>query len=377
MMEGRGSFTMVDAADEAHHLPQRLDKIMAILHDRLASDVEVQDYHFLVDPIDHGQITHDGFPQLDQLKEAFPYDKISVHFNPDTGEMTVSTLAECARLELQYLLINKTRECIAVHPDSLVDHFGLYSGPLESKLPNCLVAVYPLHHDGKEYIPSLTISFTVLGKKNKAAQSTLAHLMARYPGIQTMIRLDLRGLTKDVPANNEQQERRIQRIAELSSVVTWTRDEYGKVVNTSESLSKEDGELRLRFSNSSPSVEAIVKYSDILNGIRIAGMKMAMGGVTARDDPPFYPLQSSMVPFLPFSDRDHRFPACSKMSAAAARAARLLRLGDTATTTTATATELGVREGARVFRPLPYTANQAGVAIPPWSRLLLRLIRKR
>ena len=58
--------------------PQRLDKIMATLHDRLASDVEVQDYHFIVDPLDRGQITPNGFLQLDQLEKAFPHGNISV-----------------------------------------------------------------------------------------------------------------------------------------------------------------------------------------------------------------------------------------------------------------------------------------------------------
>lgn len=51
---------------------------MATLHDRLAADVEVQDYHFLVDPVDYGQITYNGFPQLDQLEKAFPRADISV-----------------------------------------------------------------------------------------------------------------------------------------------------------------------------------------------------------------------------------------------------------------------------------------------------------
>jgi hypothetical protein len=48
---------------------------MATLYSRLTSDEEVQDYHFLVDPIDHHRLTPDGFPQL---KEDFPHSNINV-----------------------------------------------------------------------------------------------------------------------------------------------------------------------------------------------------------------------------------------------------------------------------------------------------------
>jgi hypothetical protein len=72
------SLAQASKAKTETHLPQRLDKIMATLHDRIASDVDVQDYHFLVDPVDYGQITHNGFPQLDQLEKAFPGGNISV-----------------------------------------------------------------------------------------------------------------------------------------------------------------------------------------------------------------------------------------------------------------------------------------------------------
>ena len=151
--------------------------------------------------------------------------------------MSVSTLGKEAQVELQHLFLSKIRHCIAAHPqmaDSLYISPGLW-GPLESKVPNCLVVVHPLDHDGKEAIASFTVSFSAIGNKKKTAKSTLAHVMTRYPNIQTMIRLDLGGLVKDTPANNEHHERRIQRIAELSSVVTWTRDGYGKVVSRAKS----------------------------------------------------------------------------------------------------------------------------------------------
>jgi len=49
--------------------PQRLDKVMAILHHRLLFDEEVQDYHFIVDSADHHHILRDGFPQLVRLND--------------------------------------------------------------------------------------------------------------------------------------------------------------------------------------------------------------------------------------------------------------------------------------------------------------------
>jgi len=294
--------------------------------------------------------------------------------------MSVSTLCKEAQVELQLLFLNKIRHCIAAHPqmaDSLYISPFLWE-PLECKVPNCLVVVHPLVHDGKEAIAFFTISFSAIGNKKKTAKSTLAHVMTRYPNIQTMIRLDLGGLAMYIPANNEHHERRIQRIADLSSVVTWTRDGYGKVVNTSEKLSKEGGELRLRLGGGNQGgVEAVVKYSDILNAIRMGGRFRPLGGVAARDDAPSPPLQSSMVPLsFPFPGH-HRFPTSSNMSIGAVRAARLLGLGDTTTTTTPTSAELGGREGAGMFRPRPYTANRAGIAGSRWSRLLVSLLRKR
>ena len=303
------------------------------------------------------------------------------YFNPTTGEMSVSTLGKGVQFELQHFFISKLRDCIARHPqvaDSLDTSPFLWE-PLESKVPNCLVAVHPLHHDGKEAVASFTISFSAIGNKKKTAQSTLAHLMTRYPNIQTMIRLDLGGLATDTPANNDHHERRIQRLADLSSVVTWTRDGHGKVVNTSEKLSKKGGELRLCLGggNQGDGVEVVVKYSEILDAIRKGGRKFPLGGVAARGDASSPPLQSSMVSLLfPFPGR-HRFPTSSSMSIEAVRAARLRGLGDTANTTTLTSADLGGRQGAGMFRPRPYTANRAGIAGSLWSRLLVSLLRKR
>ncbi|KAK3363161.1 hypothetical protein B0T25DRAFT_526474 [Lasiosphaeria hispida] len=229
--------------NDSQLLPQRLDKIMATLHSRLVSDVEVQDYHFLVDPVDHHHLAHNSFPHLKQLKEAFPHATINLHFNPTTGKMTVTTLHGRLLLELWHLLLNKLRHCIAAHPQTAdtVRAEGILDENFESEVPHCLVALYQSRRVG----PSLTISAATIGNKKRAAKSTLAHVMTNHPGLQTMVRLDFGGLTMDKPISEEHHERRVQRIAYLSSVLIWTRDRHGSITSTYKSLSRADGEFRL------------------------------------------------------------------------------------------------------------------------------------
>jgi hypothetical protein len=296
--------------------------------------------------------------------------------------MTVTTLSGEVKFELQHLLVTKLRHCIASHPqtaDTLRAKVGLY-GNLASEVPHCQVALY--QSDRNFDTPSLTISAITIGNKKKAAKSTLAHVITRYPGLQTMVRLDFGGLTMDKPIDEEHYKQRIQRIADLSSVLTWRRDEHGNIASTCESLSKADGELRLRLlgSNNDSSgsnvsgqcIEVAIKYSEILDVIRMVGVHVPLSGVEDS-----HTLQSSMVSlFSPLLGHHHRFRASSNVNIAA-HAARLLGLSNTTTTaTTATTSVLGGRQGAGVFRPLPYMANRARIAVASWSRLLARLPRK-
>ncbi|KAK0711985.1 hypothetical protein B0H67DRAFT_669696 [Lasiosphaeris hirsuta] len=313
--------------------------------------------------------------------EAFPHATISVHFNPTTGEMTVTTLSGRAKAELQHLLATKLRHCIAALPqtaDTLRVDMGLYDD-LGSEVPHTLVALY--QSDRNVDAPSLTISPIPIGNQKKAAKSTLAHVPTRRPGPHTMVRLDLGGLTMDKPTDKEHHERRVQRIADHSSVLTWRRDEYGNITSTCESLSKGDGELRLRLlggkddggsSNvSDQGIEVIIKYSEILDVISMAGVHARLGGV---DDS--RTLQSSMGSLFSPLLGHYRFRASSNANTAA-HVARLLSLGNTTNiATTATNSVLGGRQGAGVFRPLPYTANPARIAVGSWGRLLARLPRK-
>ncbi|KAK3361006.1 hypothetical protein B0T24DRAFT_685129 [Lasiosphaeria ovina] len=349
---------------------------MATLHSCLASEFDVQDYHFLVDPIDHHHITCDGFPQRDHLNEAFPGSKIDIHFNPTTGEMSVSTLGAALQVELMYLLLGKFRVVIAAHPqiaDTEVIPFLPTGDTIAAKVPHPLVSLY---QSARDVTPSIVINTSIFagnrgnkGGKNTMSKSAPAHVMTRYPGLQTMVRLDLGGLTVEC-VDREHLERRVQRIADLSSVLTWTRDEHGNIIGTSESLSKEDGELRLRLSGNGSNVpgqgvEVAVKYSEILDAIRLGGKAGRLGGVP--QDNNSITLQSSVVPFPSF--RRHIFASHFNANIVG-RAGRLLSLGGTATAAT---TVLG---GARMFRPLPHATNRARAVVSPWSRILARLPRK-
>jgi hypothetical protein len=86
----------------------------------------------------------------------------------------------------------------------------------------------------------------------------------------------------------------------------------------------------------------------------------------------------SVVPLFSPLLGHHRFRASSSEKISA-HVAQLLGFGNT-TATAATATTvtsvLGGCQGAGAFRPRPYIANQARIAVASWTRLLARLPRK-
>ncbi|KAK5651278.1 hypothetical protein OQA88_12622 [Cercophora sp. LCS_1] len=204
--------------------------------------------------------------------------------------------------------------------------------------------------------------------------------MARHPSIQAMVRLDFGGLTMGKSIDKEHCERRVQRIANLSSVLTWTRGKHGNIVNTCESLSKADGGLRLCLLGGHPNggsgtvsdqgIEVTIKHSELLDAIRRAGGYAHLGGVGNPG-----PLQSSVVSlFSPLLG--HHGSRTSSGVNAAAHVARMLGFGTTTAAATAATSVLGGWQGARVFRPRLHGANQARIAVASWSRLLARLPRK-
>lgn len=307
-------------------------------------------------------------------------------------------MTEALYFELRYLLLGKTRAAITAHPQMhtlVAPHLG--KGTLASEVPQCLMAVYQSDYDGTN-TPHLVISFsTFAGKRNKKgpSKSTPAHVMTRYPGLQTMIRLDFGGLATSKSVDGEHHEQRIQRIASLSSVLTWTRDEYGNIVSTCENLNGADGELRLHLPGGGnhggsssellgQSLEVVVKFSEILDTMRTAGRYAPLGGSVPLDNGST--LQSSMIPFPSFPY--HGFTTATRMNIGA-HVARLLGLGNnttapaitattTTTTTTATSTAVfGGRPGVDVFRPRLHVANRTTMAVvAPWKRMLARLPRK-
>ena len=134
--------------------------------------------------------------------------------------MSATTLGEALQRELQLLLTNKLRHYIATYPkaaDSLYAGIHL-EGNVASEVPHCLAFLFRLNHGIDR--PSLTISAITVGDKKKAAKSTLAHVMTRHPSLQTMVRLDFGGLIMDKFIDKAHGEQRVQRIANLSSVLT-------------------------------------------------------------------------------------------------------------------------------------------------------------
>jgi len=258
------------------------------------------------------------------------------------------------------------------------------------------MAIYQSDCDVANTLP-LVINFSIFaGKRNKKhpSRSAPAHVMTRYPGLQTMVRFDLGGLAASKSVDGEHHERRIQRIANLSSVLTWTRDEYGNIVSTCENLDKADGELRLHLPSDGnhggsseafgQSVEVVVKYSEILDAIRTAGRYAPHGGGVTPDNGST--LQSSVVPFPSFPH--HGFtttinPTTTRMSIGA-HVALLLGVGNktattaiTGTTTTTSTAVMGGLQGAGVLRPHPHVANRTTMAVvAPWRWIFARLPRK-
>jgi len=223
--------------------------------------------------------------------------------------MSVSTLSWPLQVELQHLLLGKTRAIIATQPqmaDILQVSPALCWNALASEVPHCILAIH--RSDLDVDIPSLVIHF-----------------------------------------------------------------------RTSESLSKPDGELRLRLPGGNDSngrtsrnvsgrgVEMAIRYSEILDVIRMVGVRSPLGGVPRDGDAST--LQSSVVPFPPL--HRHGFASYSNPNLSA-HVARLLGLDNETTTVTTT---LG-RQGAGLVGPRLHVANRAMAVVAPWKRILARLLRK-
>ncbi|KAK3362552.1 hypothetical protein B0T25DRAFT_595098 [Lasiosphaeria hispida] len=372
--------------------PQRLDKVMAILHYRLLFDDDVQDYRFIIDPTDHHHILRDGLPQLAKLNGLLR-GNVKFCFDPVTGSLVISNMSDAVLSELRYLLLSRMRDSMAAS-DPTVD-IGLVRGTLafsglEDRVPQCLVVLYPSGHNGT---PSFIVNCRVAsGKQDEwaAKRSENTHIMTENPGIQTMSRLDFRGFTSARFINDSDRERRMKRIADLSEVVTWTRNKDGEIVGSIDKLSKKNGELCLRILGGgnneetvvSEGTKVVIKYTEILDVVRRAGGWGPLGAIPRA--PTSGGMEASVLPLFPLhrrllaptGSRIDSFPG----SDMAARAARFLNLGGT---TTPTNTVLGAHPFgptyAAVHGCLGGGANQNLAGGRAWNtgvQLLRRLLRR-
>ena len=257
-------------------------------------------------------------------------------FDPDTGSLVISNMSEEVRFELRHLLLNRAKDSIATsNPamDITLARVFLTSSGLESKVPQCLLALYSPGHNGT---PSLIVSCRVAsGKRGEwaAKRSKNTHIMTERPKIQTMIRLDFRGLTSAPFIDVSDCEHHMKRIADLSEVVTWTRNKDGKIDGSVEKLSKENGELCLCIPGGGNNNEAtvvgkdikvVIKYKEILDTIRKSGRWGPLGAISR--DPPTSGMEASVLPLFSFhrrldaiGSRINNFPGSDML----ARAARL------------------------------------------------------
>ncbi|KAK3349096.1 hypothetical protein B0T25DRAFT_582104 [Lasiosphaeria hispida] len=279
--------------------PQRLDKILAALHYFLLHDEQVHDYRFAVDPADHHHILRDGFPKLTKLNKLLGH-RLSFHFNPITGELTISNMDKTLQFELRLLLVNQLRAgASTVNPRPLITT-TLGENKLASEVASSAIAIFPSISNAE---PTPCTIATIEAVGDRMPKSALAHVMTCNPGIQTMVGLYLGGLVKRKFTSEADRNHRMKRIGDKSVVMTCTRIENGIDIKT-EPLSKEDGTMHVPVAANSKIVVA-VKYADILDVISTVGTFGPLGAVPEKAapnapnarNPPNSGMQASMWPF--------------------------------------------------------------------------------
>ncbi|KAK0724268.1 hypothetical protein B0H67DRAFT_550083 [Lasiosphaeris hirsuta] len=343
--------------------PQRLDKILAALHHLLLHDEQVRDYYFAVDLADHHHILRNGFSKLTELKELLGLG-LRFHFNPVTGELTISNLSGALQFELRHLLVNQLRAGASmVNPRPFVVT-TLEETNLESEVASCAIAIFTSISDAE---PTPCTIATIEAAGDKMSKSVLSHVMTRNPGIQTMIGLYLGGLVKAKFTSEADRNHRIKRIGDKSVVVTCTRVEDGIDIKT-ERLSKEDGKIHIPVTADGKTVVA-VKHTDILDVIRTVGTFTPLGAIpkqaapNARNSPNSGMQQASMWPFP--------YPGI----AACASGYRLGGFNHRVTDLRVPPFG-GVNHSATGLRTGPRAVNPGVAGIRVWGTLLGRLLRR-
>jgi hypothetical protein len=270
------------------------------------------------------------------------------HFNPVTGELTIDTMNEGLQFELCHLLVNQLRAGASMVDPKPFVFTSLEEIKLESEVASRAINIVPSISDA-ESTPFTIATIEAVGEK--ISKSALAHVMARNPGVQTMIGLSLGGLVKAKFTSEADRDHRIKRIGDKSVVVTCTRVENGIDIKT-EPLSKKDGKIRIPITADGKTFVA-VKHTDILDVIRTAGIVAPLGVVPKQivanaRNPPNSGMQASMWPF-----------PCPGIAARASG----YRLGGVNHST------MGLRAGPRAVNP-----SVAGLRV--WGTLLGRLVRR-
>jgi len=310
-------------------------------------------------------------------------------FDPDTGSLVISNMSNDVQIELQRLILNRTRDSMATsNPamDTTLARVSLRWSGLKNKVPHCLLALYPYGHNGT---PSLIVSCRAAsGKRGEwaAKRSKNTHIMTERPKIQTMIRLDFRGLTSAPFIDVSDCEHHMKRIADLSEVVTWTRNKDGKIDGSVEKLSKENGELCLCIlggGNNEATVvgkgtKVVIKYKEILDAVRSSGGWGPLGAIPRY--PPTSGMEASVLPLFSFhrrldaiGSRINNFPGSDML----ARAARLPNSSVATPTSTVLAAPLGPTRAAVQSRLGGANPNLLGHRV--WgtgAQLLRRLLRR-
>ncbi|KAK0724390.1 hypothetical protein B0H67DRAFT_550170 [Lasiosphaeris hirsuta] len=246
--------------------PQRLAQILGSLHYLLAFNTEAQDCHFLVDLIDRTTLTSRRIRQLGQLINQDTNGAVQVHYTPETGVMTITTISISLERALLVQILLSVKENITGIPD-----FELRS------VHGFDVAQYIccIDYNNKPYGLFLLANPGTADMAATSISSALDDITRNHPSIELVVRLELGGLGSKIRKDqNGNIEACIHRVAEKSRVQVWVRQNAKYFNDKASSLGHlhEGGELRLRLPLSDESAQgntvSVLKFSDILEVIR-------------------------------------------------------------------------------------------------------------
>ncbi|KAK0655153.1 hypothetical protein B0T16DRAFT_384105 [Cercophora newfieldiana] len=203
-------------------------------------------------------------PQSANSKMSAQMNLSNMHYLPETGEMTISTISGSL---YQFLLSEVT---LAVEENIAGTPGFEMSQVRELEMPQFICCI---NHNNRPYGLFLLANPGDPDMAAKSIGSVLNNITRNHPSIEMVVRLELGGL--DSKMHNDKKddiEARVYRVAEKSRVQVWVR-QNGKLVNDKASTSDdmhEGGELRLRLlsENAKGNTVPTLKFSKILNVVR-------------------------------------------------------------------------------------------------------------